>query len=61
VLRERIIHFMIQNLTPTKLLLVADQRRVGAESGPVRRYRIARLRRGAVPTPGVALSPRKST
>jgi hypothetical protein len=50
---------MIHTPTPTKLLLVADQRR--ADSGAVRRYRIARLRTGATPSPGVALPQRKSS
>ena len=50
---------MMQTHTPTKLLLVADQRRVDSDSGPLRRYRIARLRLGAVSTPGAAQPQRK--
>jgi hypothetical protein len=52
---------MMQTHTPTKLLLVADQRRVDSDSGPLRRYRIARLRFGGAPTPGVAAPQRKLT
>lgn len=61
VLLRRIIPAMTQTHTPTKLLLVADQRRVDSDSGRLRRYRIARLRFGGAPTPGMAAPQRKLT